>query len=305
MPAGWSILAGLTASLLAQPPQPAPEEPVSTVEGVTVTAPRKEQLPDFIDELAVPTMHGRFAGQIPRWNKPVCPGVMGASPEVSAYFVRRIAEAARSVGAEVGRTACRPNLIAAVTNQGDRLVHELAEKHRFRFFGQGRRQELEAFRRASRPVRWWHFSEVGPADGSTAPQGVLPTGSGGPFGKTVPFIRDKGTRLQANTRENTTAVLVVVDAERTKGVSARALSAYVAMVGLARLPQEPELNGAPTILNVFSASAAGRSDPYDLTDYDRAYLASLYAIRPDLKYGRQRLDLERRMRRELQIEDDG
>lgn len=299
MPFGWSVAAGLSAALLAQQPQPVPDEPVA-VEGVTVVAPPKEQLPDFIDALTVPGREGRFEGQIARWSKPVCPGVLGASPKVSAYFVRRISETGRAAGAKIAPSGCRPNLIVAVTSEGDRLAEELARRHRFRLFGPGRHQELAAFRRGASPVRWWSLSELGTADGNTAPQGTPVKNA-----TSVPFVRDKGTRLQANTRENIKAVLVVVDAERTRGVSARALSAYVAMVGLARLPQEPEHGAAPTILRVFSAVPAGSRAPQDLTEHDRAYLASLYAIRPDLTYGRQRRELEQRMRRELVADEAG
>lgn len=305
------LLAALTASApILQPPTPPAGGEAASVEGVTITAPREDPLPGFVDEVAVPSLEGRFEGQIARWNKPVCPGVLGARTEAADYLVARIFEVAREAKAPVGRPGCRPNLIVAVTDQGDRLAQTLSRTHRYRVFGRGRHQELSAFRKASRPVRWWHLSGFGVAGGGTPNSGAY-TGSApglsagaqggsatrGP-GVSAPTIPSKGTRLSANTQENITAVLVVVDDRFIRGVPARALSAYVAFVGLTKLRQEPEVNGVSTILNLFK-SAEGRLVEQDLTDYDRAYLTSLYGTKPDLYYGRQRNEMERRMRREL------
>lgn len=300
-PSVWAGLAGLL--LLAQSPEPVPEPP-GTVDSVTVTAPRGDPIPSFVGKLAAPNAHGRFVGQIPRWNTPVCPGVLGASPKVSAYFVQRISATARAAGAPLGKRGCRPNLIVAVTNEGDHLAEALARNHRYRLFGQGRHQELGQFRTEGRPVRWWHLSRPGPARrarGTDASIGnEVGWGGGAGPGLSAPAFKDEGTRLRENTQEDMTGVLVVVDAEQAKGVPAQALSAYVAMIGLARLPQKPGVDDADTILNIFAARDGGRSAPADLTAYDRAYLRGLYSFRTDVTYPRQWAALERRMRRELE-----
>ena len=53
------------------------------------------------------------------------------------------------------------------------------------------------------------------------------------------------------------------------------LSAYVGMVGFARLKPGTNLGDAPTILKLFNG--APQAAPTGLTDWDQSFLKSLYA----------------------------
>ena len=73
-------------------------------------------------------------------------------------------------------------------------------------------------------------------------------------------------------------VFVVVDRTQLHGVTFGQLAAYVAMVGLARLKPDARLGDAPTILTLFSGEP--QVAPRGLTDWDQAFLKSLYATAP-------------------------
>ena len=49
---------------------------------------------------------------------------------------------------------------------------------------------------------------------------------------------------------------------------------YIGLIGLAQLKQAPRVEGAPTILSLFDR--VQQSAPDSMSDWDRAYLKSLY-----------------------------
>jgi len=69
-------------------------------------------------------------------------------------------------------------------------------------------------------------------------------------------------------------VFVIVDQTRLHGVTFGQLADYVAMVGLAKLKPGARLGDAPTILKLFNG--APRAAPPGMTDWDQAFLKSLY-----------------------------
>jgi hypothetical protein len=70
-------------------------------------------------------------------------------------------------------------------------------------------------------------------------------------------------------------VFVIADQARLHGMNLGQFADYVAMVGLAKLKPGARLGDAPTILNLFDG--APEAAPAGLTDWDRAFLKSLYA----------------------------
>jgi hypothetical protein len=78
---------------------------------------------------------------------------------------------------------------------------------------------------------------------------------------------------------------VIVDASQTKGVTLGQFADYVALVGLAQIKPADSLEDAPTILKLFNG--APHAAPAGMTDWDRAFLKSVYSTDPSL-HGQRR-----------------
>ena len=92
-------------------------------------------------------------------------------------------------------------------------------------------------------------------------------------------------------------VVVLVDASKVRDIHPRALSAYVAMAGLAEMRLDSEVEGVPSVLNMFRDRDAGREPHRDLTDWDRAFLKGLYQAPPWLARASQKDAIKTRMKR--------
>ena len=72
----------------AADPAPAASEPATTVEGVTVTAPNKATISEFIRDVTEESRGGRVA----RWNHTICPATVGLQRRCSTLGWQRRAK---------------------------------------------------------------------------------------------------------------------------------------------------------------------------------------------------------------------
>lgn len=284
--ASWIAAAALLAAASPALSQSDPAEqqraaeaaPPTTVEDVTVTAADRRTISEFVRDISEESRGGRLA----RWNRTICPANVGLQRRFAEYLNERMAAVARDAGLKVARPGCKPDILVIVTPDVQAVLEELKRDSNGIFSERrwsdertstGGSQSLAAFMQSDRPVRWWHVSETVAADGQ-------------PVGDNV-RMRASGSRLRSTVREDFNAVIVIVDANKAQGVTYQALADYLAMVSLAQL--NPNVNSAevPTVLNIFSDVEAGRPTVAGLTDWDRAYLKSLYGIRADTPDGRR------------------
>lgn len=94
----------------------------------------------------------------------------------------------------------------------------------------------------------------------------------------VPAYESAGaSRLQAKTSEKLNRVVIIVDTRQMKGVTYKALAAYLSLVALAQLEPQAEPGSLPSVLALFRDRDAGAEPAHDLTAWDRAYLRALYS----------------------------
>ncbi len=266
-------------SVLAADPAPASTETATTVEGVTVTAPNRATISEFIRDVTEETSGGRVA----RWNHTICPATVGLERRYAEYLNERMASVARDAGLKVARPGCRPDILIIVTPDVQAVLTEMERAHKDVFAerrwsdertSSGGSQSFAAFMQSEAPVRWWHVSETVAADGQ-------PIGDG-------KKMRASGSRLRDTVREDFAVVIVVVDANKAKGVTYQALSDYLAMVSLAQLNPNVNSSQVTSVLNIFSDIEAGRPPATGITDWDRRFLKSLYGLRTDTPARSQR-----------------
>ena len=254
----------LAAALSTQQPAPATTE----VSPVDVAAPPKlterEAIKAFVGDIADLTGNERLA----RWDKSVCPGVVGM-PATHAQFVNdRVATLAVQVGLKVQEPGCKANIMIVLTDDGDAFAQEMVKAYpetmsKWDLTMTPGRKALNRFMTSDAPVRWWHITRRVAWDGT-------PYGAGG--GMNVWW----SGRISSNTRDDFDRALVIVDAKRVGTVRFEALADYLAFVALAQVDPEASPDSAPSILTLFADRQAGREPLRGMTDWDRAYVAGLY-----------------------------
>lgn len=284
----------LTALMLMQAePEPAQVGRVVESEDVVVIAPRAEEVRAFVDALSAESE----SGQLARWDRQICPGVMGARADAAEFLLDRIAVRAYEVGLDVGEPGCRANVLILLTDDSDALAQNLQNTRAVSYYGQSGntrgRAAFRDFRDTPRAVRWWHVTRTMTADGAAA-SSDSPSAGGEP---TTVQVRTGG-RIRSTTRQDFNHVIIVLDTVRASGIPFGALADYIAMVTLAQIDPSSDLSDFPSILNMFSERDAGRSFPIAMTDWDKSYLIGLYGAPRDARNARQQQRaIERQLRR--------
>ncbi len=255
-------------------------------EEIVVTAPAAEEVRAFVDALSLESS----TGQLARWDRRICPGVMGATTAAAEFILDRIAIRAYEVDLDVGEPGCRPNILIVVTDDSDAMAEGLRGTRAVAHHNNGGntrgRAAYRAFSESDSPVRWWHVTQTVGADGNAVDGGNPPTLRVGSVG-----------RIRATTREDFSHVIMILDVNRAAGVSLGALADYIAMAALAQLDPEADVSAQPSILNVFAERDAGRNGPTAMTEWDLDYLAGLYAAPSNARNSRQQQRaIEQRMR---------
>jgi hypothetical protein len=290
----------LAALLLSATPlvQPAPGFPAgdptsSSVSGVTVTAPKKGAVQDFIWRAGSKTSDGQLA----RWHTDVCPSSTGLPEVYDAYFDQRLRDIAKSVKAQVATSTCTPNILIYFTPDPDKTLAGLRLKNSWMFGGENP-AILASYIKAKMPIFWTHNVTPMPSDG--APGDVYCS-----VGRCILQVHAEfASRLQSSVVDSMGVVAVIVDTHKVKGLSFASLSSYIAMISLAQFNGAAIGPSMPTILNLFKDREGGRPIPTDLTDWDIAYLRGLYSTDADISASLQRSEIYQRLKLGPGIADD-
>lgn len=272
----------LSAALLAGAAQaaepPAQELGVPATDEVTVTASPGDAIRAFVEALGDETDKGKLG----RWDRSLCPAVIGLPATYGAYVADRIGDAVVKVGLQVRPGPCRPDVLIIITPEPDeaaaRLVKEQARAmaltpRQGRNATGGGSQTQEDFVNSDAAVRWWHSAQTVPADGS----GFASDGR--------TFNSYSASRMKSNLAERFSSVIIVVDGRQLRGVTYEQLAAYLSMVALAQLPSGVSPEGRDSILRLFDDVRSGATPPDSLTKWDTAYLQALYAAPGDARDG--------------------
>ncbi len=278
---------GNPAAKAAAAPAASPAPPTQ-LEGLVITArpiaPPVDTVSAFVADVSAQSANRRLA----RWDRKICPGVIGLKDPYGQQMIDRIALIATTVGLQIGDPGCKPNLIIVATDDSQTMIKMLVDKNPTAF---GRwedgitrgRAALTDLIETPRPVRWWHVTHVTMADGRTYTRG------------SQVLVRSMG-RVRGTTRDNFDHVFVMIDVSRVGVIRFSALSDYIAMVGLAQIDPETDPTGVPSVLNLFAARDKSATPPVGLTSWDVAYLQALYNVNPNvIKGSRQESQIVRDM----------
>lgn len=203
----------------------------------------------------------------------LCPGVMGLKRYAAEMMIDRIRWNAERLNMWLADDAdCRPNLIIAFVEDGKATMAELVERQPW-LFETLTRPEREALLAEDGPVRVWTTAQDRTRDGM--PIERRESLSNPP---TVSMWMAH-SKIYLTIRQDITQVVVLFDREGVKGKSIVQLADYATMRGFART--RPAEGGAAldTILALFDPN---HEPAQQLTDFDQAYLRSLYKEIPNL-----------------------
>jgi hypothetical protein len=232
---------------------------------VVVEAERRRALIDSqVSEFVYSVVGSAKVESLERWKVPVCAVVVGLADAEADFVEQRVGQVAADAGVPLGKEGCVPNFVVVLTPDPKALLKDWwSEDHQLfnRDRGLG---GVNRMIRTDRPVRVWHNAcNVPPLRGYYEPTGMLNCGAG-----------VTGSRLVHAAVRAIYSAIVVVDLIRIEGLTFNQLSDYVAMVGLAKIRSDPEIGAVPSILGLFAADAAVRSQ--GMTAWDRSFLSAIY-----------------------------
>lgn len=220
-----------------------------------------------------------------RWDKPVCPLIVGLPRNMGEFILRRISQAARDAYAPLAGRHCEANLFIVVTPHPDHVLKQWMARDPQVNTRHGV-APLDRFLHSRQPVRVWYNAVPG------CPGGSSRSASSGSSAVSVNLSPDKGTgtaspnagmgpvycqngidtHLTYGEIRSIAYAIVVANTRKLTHVTIGQLADYVSLVGLADIRPRAEGSGVPTILRLFRGPAA----PQGMTPWDRALLYSLY-----------------------------
>jgi hypothetical protein len=274
-----AVLAGQAASAA---------DTAAPLEEVTVTAHHTKLAPRiaaFVNQIVAV----QNEDALPRWQRPICPLVSGLAREDGEFILGRVSEIAQAAGAPLAGEQCKPNLYILVSPKPTELLQAMAKRNYGFTFGNydpPPPSVIDSFITTPRPVRVWYTTQ------ERSLQGIaLIRRPGDP----PPHVAATGSLLTVGAMWSLERVFVVVDKARLSGVTRGQLADYVGMVALADLKPGAKLGDAATVLKLFDG--APQQAPTGLTDWDQAFLKSLYAT--DQKMKLQRSQIAHQMVRDM------
>ena len=200
-----------------------------------------------------------------RFQQPVCAGVWGLEGESAQMMIDRIYYNAEAAGLSLNEEAgCAANVVVAFA----------ADPH----------AEFESLREAQHPLveglSFWDRKRVTMVQGPVLAWSVVSTrtANGQTRGGQPPvFDGTEMSRLSSATRRDIESAVVLIDVDALGMIDGIAVADYASMRLLARTrPPRGDEPAYATILSLFDNPAQA---PERMTDFDRAYLASLYSGR--------------------------
>lgn len=224
-------------------------------------------------------------GQLARFSEPLCPRVTGFDTKYEAIVARRIKAVAEAVGAGAADEGCVTNLFVVIVDDGAEFVRELDRQHPAVFNGMAKR-EFAALASDDGAARTWtstaQTNSMGQIAGTPAPTAGGGTIKWGYQGADLsvgnaPVMRVyEGSNINPSVEQAIVSAWVVLETGATFGLTLTQIADYAAMRGLAMVRPDELAAGDDTILALFESGTDAA--PAELTEFDRAYLKSLYRV---------------------------
>jgi hypothetical protein len=235
-----------------------------------------------------------------KFRVPVCPASFGLPEAHNAVIAERIREVARAADIPLAKPGCDRNLVVIVADDSRDFFDEFRAE-RPTLFHALELSEIKDVQNAEGPVRAWQVVELRGSDGRKPRRISFLHIPGKPPQYIVNGYELTGvtpSRIQKATRRDLAISFVVFDLAATNGLTLTQIADHAAMRTLART--EAAEAGAPSILALFQDGAYHADG---LTEWDAAYLKSLYATNNTVSASQQQANMARLIGEELDEEE--
>lgn len=268
------------------PASPALPGETSTLPQITVTAKvLKQQIDNYISKIS-----GGYVRSddhpLARWRVPICPLVAGLPNNDGQFVFDRLSDDLSSMNIPLGETGCRPNFFIIATNEPEATLK--AWWHHDFNLNSGQ-TGFDHFIGTPRPIRIWYNAKL--ISGNGTPTNRFGVGPSNVFQGIESFTISDIPHQEFGSIPDLKSVIVVIDLTRVVGLDWHQVTDYIAMAGVTEVNFNAHVDGAPTIMSLFSTSGDAR--PQHLSDWDRSFIKELYLTDP--VYRRQRVLIARGM----------
>jgi len=210
---------------------------------------------------------------LPRIEDRICPGVIGLKLDAAQLMIDRIRwNADRFDIRQADDTNCTPNLIIAFVDDGKAELAGLEERQPW-LFQTLERAEREELLAEEGPVRVWTTQQTRTRDGMPVARQENLTDP------PVVAMWMAHSKIYLTIRQDITQVVVLFDKAGVRGKTVIQLADYATMRSFARTRNTGGDAPLDTILALFDPN---HEPPGGLTDFDQAYLRSVYNGIPNL-----------------------
>jgi hypothetical protein len=282
--ATWLAIIGaacVTAPLAAQTASPqSAEEPGIVVDGKT-QVPGGNDAFDQARSISGVQPNESYVVALPRFWKPVCPGVTGLRLDYAEAMVARMRENVTRMKGPLAATNCSPNLVVAFEDDGRTLLSDL-KRDRPDIFGLVSQAEQAELLTGEAPVRVWNNIAPRWTGGGAPPRDWQHASVWGQLNRNaMPVSYD------------IVSTLVVFNRAAAEGMTLTQLADYATMRGLSHTRPATGEQPMTTILSLFEGNTGS---PEQLTDFDLGYLRSLYWWQPNASAAHRFADVSRWMK---------
>ena len=224
-------------------------------------------------------------GQLARFLEPVCPRVTGFETQYERTVAERIKQVAEAIGARAGGEGCVANFYVVIVDDGREFVAELERQHPEALEGLSRR-EWDRLSGDEGIARSWNATAMTNSAGAVAGRpspsaggGSVKTGFAGSsvsFGDVNVMRAYESSNINPSVQQAIMSAWVVIETGATFGKSLTQIADYAAMRGLAMVRPAELASSEDTILALFEPGSP--AEPARLTEFDQAYLKSLYRV---------------------------
>jgi hypothetical protein len=280
---------GLDASAETQP----------NTESVTVSGTRmREGFQKFLRGFVAPNER---LTKLTRWERRICPLVVGQNSHFTAFISQRIKYVALAAGARVSDDAsCTPNIEVVFTTTPQALLDDVRQHH-VNYLGYAEtRAEVEKLATVTRPIQAWYMTESVGANGRRSIDSNILANTGGNLLFDVPTYMSSGGRIRNGMRSGFYHILIIADSSKLAGQDIVPLADYISLLALTELEAPETCQQLSTIANRMAPGCDRGVE--SLTQIDLAYLQGLYGMSADRGLMFQRNDIAAIMAEKLMPE---
>jgi len=247
----------------------------TATESVTVMGSR-EAYHTFSRTFATPT---EVSGKMARWERRVCPIVVGQNAHYAAFITQHIKYVALAAGAPVAvEPSCRPNIEIVFTTTPQQLLDNVRKEH-VAFLGYASNMaQADRLARVRHPIQAWYTTANMDLNGFEKIDNsrTIGLGDSGEFAASLMMGNVTGLRMRDGRKSTLYHAIIAIDPAKLLDHEIGGVADYISMLALSQMTTLNQCQPLASIINMLVPGCAAAAS--ELTANDLAYLRGLYRM---------------------------